>query len=668
MDLGRLTARQQLKYLEEQAKKEVELQQKQVEAEGEISARAINSIGSCRKTVAPSRQISVKKVYTPNDIVNVDHNINAMVDNKRKGEDVQQARLDRLKKKRRVIKDDDDDDESETEMDFGEPDAASKKKVSEEKAAISKRSEADKQAGEKIDDKKNKTAESVQNNFLKRLQDKKKEREIQQKKKSTKEEQKEKEKEANRKGRKSPIPSIPKKSSAGGIPRKSADSNKKKEISSLLSEYKAPTVANTGSTASSGPGVISTGTALSLSSKDRDLGTAGMKPPKIEAEKNRFPPRALESASNLSGTNQMTRQMNSQVASTAQQRPTPRTIQAQQKGTSSSSRPKPSMAIRVMESLSEACAKLADEPDSNFRLSGRGSGKYSSSSIDWSSLLSHREYDFYDVDSKGSIVMQPQIPIFPEDFPLGMPAWPLSWWGIVDPSLVEGQQNQDKREENIKSKEDRPAPSLTKGPAKVEPARSSSTSDRNPDRSTAPLSGDGDSQGHRSRKREWAPPSTRDGAGGVGGEYNRDGRGDDSHRRHPGRNDPLGPPNGRGSGLPPPAFQPQRHPPSRGPTSYDRRRGPSPPDHPSRGLPPPAFEPHRNHPPPRGGPPFDRRRGPSPLNHSSRGLPPPHMNARGPPYPDRGPPMDYHRGPSYPERGPPFQRRDRRSGSRDRSR
>jgi hypothetical protein len=54
------------------------------------------------------------------------------------------------------------------------------------------------------------------------------------------------------------------------------------------------------------------------------------------------------------------------------------------------------------------------------------------------SLLKHREYNFFDVDKNGSIMVQPKVPIFPEDFPPpGKPDWSLSWWGIVDPALGE---------------------------------------------------------------------------------------------------------------------------------------------------------------------------------------------------------------------------------------
>merc|ERR1719296_187200 len=42
-------------------------------------------------------------------------------------------------------------------------------------------------------------------------------------------------------------------------------------------------------------------------------------------------------------------------------------------------------------------------------------------------------YDFYDRDEDGNIVVQPKIPIFPEDFTGEQKSWPLSWWGIVEP-------------------------------------------------------------------------------------------------------------------------------------------------------------------------------------------------------------------------------------------
>jgi hypothetical protein len=55
-----------------------------------------------------------------------------------------------------------------------------------------------------------------------------------------------------------------------------------------------------------------------------------------------------------------------------------------------------------------------------------------------SSNSTNQRYDFFDIDeTNGNIVMQTKIPIFPEDFPPGVKEWPLSWWGIVDPSIGE---------------------------------------------------------------------------------------------------------------------------------------------------------------------------------------------------------------------------------------
>ena len=84
--------------------------------------------------------------------------------------------------------------------------------------------------------------------------------------------------------------------------------------------------------------------------------------------------------------------------------------------------------------------------------SGNGGGPFEvgpGSTIDLSgSFLRARDledgqrYDFFDRDENGRIVMQPTIPMFPEDFSLGQKEWPLSWWGIVDPAL-EKKTNSD---------------------------------------------------------------------------------------------------------------------------------------------------------------------------------------------------------------------------------
>jgi hypothetical protein len=79
-----------------------------------------------------------------------------------------------------------------------------------------------------------------------------------------------------------------------------------------------------------------------------------------------------------------------------------------------------------------------------------------------SSNSNNQRYDFFDIDeTNGNIVMQTKIPIFPEDFPPGVKEWPLSWWGIVDPSIgerrveVKSEQNNKidiKKEQHTKPK------------------------------------------------------------------------------------------------------------------------------------------------------------------------------------------------------------------------
>jgi len=65
-----------------------------------------------------------------------------------------------------------------------------------------------------------------------------------------------------------------------------------------------------------------------------------------------------------------------------------------------------------------------------------------------SSSSTNQQYDFFDIDdTNGSIIVQPKIPIFPEDFsPGGIQEWPLSWWGIVDPSIGERKVEEKKEQ------------------------------------------------------------------------------------------------------------------------------------------------------------------------------------------------------------------------------
>ena len=53
--------------------------------------------------------------------------------------------------------------------------------------------------------------------------------------------------------------------------------------------------------------------------------------------------------------------------------------------------------------------------------------KIQTSIINTDSSRDNLQYDFFDVDdSTGTIILQPKIPIFPEDFPPGVQEWPLS--------------------------------------------------------------------------------------------------------------------------------------------------------------------------------------------------------------------------------------------------
>lgn len=47
--------------------------------------------------------------------------------------------------------------------------------------------------------------------------------------------------------------------------------------------------------------------------------------------------------------------------------------------------------------------------------------------------------DFFDLNEKGEITLQPRPPIFPEELPSGMKEHPLRWWGIEDPAVGDGR-------------------------------------------------------------------------------------------------------------------------------------------------------------------------------------------------------------------------------------
>mmetsp|Transcript_16405 Transcript_16405/g.33705 ORF Transcript_16405/g.33705 Transcript_16405/m.33705 type:complete len:373 (+) Transcript_16405:143-1261(+) len=89
------------------------------------------------------------------------------------------------------------------------------------------------------------------------------------------------------------------------------------------------------------------------------------------------------------------------------------------------------------------------KPATTMHVPSGGSG-------DGNANANNLQYDFFDVDATtGSIVVQPKIPIFPEDFPTGAnQEWPLSWWGIVDPSIEEKKQ-EEKEEPKVDADEEK---------------------------------------------------------------------------------------------------------------------------------------------------------------------------------------------------------------------
>lgn len=90
------------------------------------------------------------------------------------------------------------------------------------------------------------------------------------------------------------------------------------------------------------------------------------------------------------------------------------------------------------------------------------------------SSTNNLRYDFFDMEeTTKTIALQPKIPIFPEDFPAGgIREWPLSWWGIVGPSIEEKND-----EEKAKSKIDADSQSQSKSRRNRPGARSDSSKD-----------------------------------------------------------------------------------------------------------------------------------------------------------------------------------------------
>jgi hypothetical protein len=164
---------------------------------------------------------------------------------------------------------------------------------------------------------------------------------------------------------------------------------------------------------------------------------------------------------------------------------------------------------RVLQALEGLCESL--QKDTRFQIR-------TGPAVDMSgSFLSDERYSFFDVDDAGDILLQQKIPIFPEDFPPGMPEWPLKWWGIIDPALTAAK-------ELIRSQE-RPT---------------------------------GDSQGKRMEQHrpplQPPPPQFRSEGGGRGGGWGRGGGGGRGDWGRAGRGPPppfSGPPSFHGGPSPP---------------------------------------------------------------------------------------------------------------------
>jgi hypothetical protein len=87
---------------------------------------------------------------------------------------------------------------------------------------------------------------------------------------------------------------------------------------------------------------------------------------------------------------------------------------------------------QVVDDLERLCHALGD--DARFALP-----PMASIDLSGSFLGDDDRYAFFDTDQFGEIVFQPRVPIFPEEFPPGMAAHSLSWWGVLDPALGDGK-------------------------------------------------------------------------------------------------------------------------------------------------------------------------------------------------------------------------------------
>ena len=122
----------------------------------------------------------------------------------------------------------------------------------------------------------------------------------------------------------------------------------------------------------------------------------------------------------------------------------PQAVRRSPPPTGTAAAPRPAFASKssglerlVLEDLSRLCDHYAQDVHFSVLLPSTKGG------IDFSgSFLAQGdapEFDFFDTNQQGEIVLQPKPPMFPEDFSQGMREHSLGWWGILDPALGDGK-------------------------------------------------------------------------------------------------------------------------------------------------------------------------------------------------------------------------------------
>ncbi|KAG7341467.1 hypothetical protein IV203_023419 [Nitzschia inconspicua] len=150
------------------------------------------------------------------------------------------------------------------------------------------------------------------------------------------------------------------------------------------------------------------------------------------------------------------------------------------------------------------------------------------------STEAEEDLDFFDLDNEGCIVVQPVIPMFPEDFPNDseQKSWPLSWFGIADPNV---DIEKEKAERLSKKKESETAKKGSTSEDKPTSKRDRSKRDRHSDKRKHDTSKryarkESDDRRHDDDHDHF------DESRGHGGKHPREsGNRDDGRRRHAGK-------------------------------------------------------------------------------------------------------------------------------------